>query len=171
MLFDIVEGIVGFFIRNGASALVTGAAATLLDCQVPPLKNGIVSNIIGAPIRLLADSIPGVSTFPSSNATWFNGAVVSLIVQPVADIVRKVSGMTTVSGSSGLQQYSSLVSHSVVTYASYRLVMQGLFDLGQAEFTSEGGIKWVAALTAGDLLGASVADGVGGITGLDYDYI
>lgn len=171
MLFDIVEGIVGFFIRNGASALVTGAAASLLNCQVPPLKEGLISQTLGRPIQLLASAIPAVGGFPSQDATWFNGAIVSLLVQPVADVVRKVSGMTTVSGSSGLQQYSSLVSHSVVTYASYRLVMQGLFNLNQAEFSYDGGIKWVAALTAGDLLGASFADGVGSITGLDYDYI
>lgn len=171
MLYDLVEGLVGFFIRNGASAVVTGAAAAILECQVPRLNDGMLARAVGYPIDIAARAIPGVITFPSSQGRWFNGAVLSLLVQPVADIVRKVSGMTTVSGSRGLQQYSSLVSHSVVTYASYRIVMQTLFDVSNAQFTSTGGLKWVAALTAGDLLGASVADGIGSITGLDYDYI
>jgi hypothetical protein len=170
MLFDLIEQLVGFFIRNGSSALVTGATASLLNLRLPPMKESMLTNVLRYPIGLV-EGATQLQITGFSASSFGSGAFLSFLVQPVADAVRKVSGTTTISTGQGLQQYGSLVTHGITTYAAYRLVMAGVFDTRGATFTADGGLKWVAALGAGDIFGATFADGIGSLTGLDYDYI
>ena len=165
MLYELISQIVGFFVRNGASALATGGLAVLIQPSGFPVTEG---NVYSA-IKTVADNSISLVTgeaYGGASSYFTNGVVFSLLVNPLADLFRRVTMMTTVSQAAGSSQYASFVSHGLITAGAFYAVAK-LQTSSEVSISYQTTAKWAACVLGGDYIGGGLADA----SSLGVDYI